>query len=153
MRELTVQIERLEPLHVAVIAVTSESPEQEAIDALLYWARPQGLLDGTFRFFGYDNCRPDPNHSYTTWLTVPADVEPSGMVEIRNFSGGRFAVTDIQGVEQIAPAWQHLLRWCQDNGCQLGDQPGLEEHLDLLSDRPLSDWRFKLYLPICYLPS
>ena len=69
-QEITVQLERLEPMWVATIAITSASPESDSMNALLNWARPQGLLDVPFRFFGYDNCQPYPNHTYTSWLTV-----------------------------------------------------------------------------------
>ncbi|MBZ0295303.1 MAG: GyrI-like domain-containing protein [Anaerolineae bacterium] len=148
MRELTVQIERLEPLRVAVMTVTSASPEDEATNALLDWARPQGLLDGPFRFFGYDNCQPHPNHTYTTWLSVGKDTKPSAKVEIKDFPGGLFAVTEIQGVEQISPAWHQMAHWLENSEYHYGDQPGLEEPLDLLADRPLSEQRFKLYLSI-----
>ncbi len=148
MKALTVQIERLEPMRVAATAITSKSPEDDAIHTLLDWARPQGLLDRDFRFFGYDNCQPYPNHTYTTWLTVGKDVDPSGAVRIRDFTGGLFAMTEIQGVEQIAPCWKQLLQWCMEQGYQIGAQPGLEECLDILSDLPPNEMRFRLYLPI-----
>lgn len=148
MRELTLQFERLEALRVASVAVTSQSPEEDAINALLGWARPQGLLDGTFRFFGYDNCQPYPNHTYTTWLTVSPDAQPSGLVAIHDFPGGLFAVIEVQGVEQIAPGWQQLARMCQEKGYRFGTQPALEEHLDLNGSAPLDQWRFRLMLSI-----
>lgn len=145
MLTLSVQIEQLAPMRVAVVSVTSASPEQEAITALLDWARPQGLLDGAFRFFGYDNCRPYPNHTYTTWLTVGEDVRPSDDVEIKEFHGGLYAVTALEGVEQIAPVWDQLEGWLNDSEYAFGNQPGLEEHLDVLSANPR---HFKLYLPV-----
>ncbi len=145
MRELTVQIERLEPLRVASVAVKSESPEGEAIDALLNWARPQGLLDGTFRFFGYDNCQPYPNHTYTTWLSVGQDVQPSGAITIKDFAGGLYAVMEVQGVEQISPGWKQLAQWCAAHGYRLGKPPCLEEPVDILGQYSLSERHFKLY--------
>jgi hypothetical protein len=68
MREFAVQMERLEPLRAAAVSITSEAPEEQAVNMLLDWARPQGLLDGPYRLFGYDNCQPHPNHTYTAWL-------------------------------------------------------------------------------------
>ncbi len=148
MPELSVQIERLAPMRVAALAVRSDSPETEAINALLDWARPQGLLDQPFRFFGYDNCQPAPNHIYTTWLTVGPAVEGSGQVEIKHFPGGRFAVTTVSNVEQIAPQWKQLAQWCQAHQQPFGGHPGLEEHFDLVADHPLAGPRFKLYLSL-----
>lgn len=148
MQAFTVQIERLEPMRVAVAAVTSKSPEDDAVQALVNWARPQGLLDGDFRFFGYDNCQPYPQHTYTTWLSVGKDVQPSGAVEIRDFPGGLFATTELRGVEEIAPRWKQLLHWCLERGYKPRSQPGLEEYLGGLGDQPVSDRHFRLYLPI-----
>lgn len=148
MYALTVQIEHLEPMRVASVAITSPSPEEDAINTLLDWAHPQGLLNGRFRFFGYDNCQPEPNHTYTTWLTVKEDVQPSDDVQVIDFPGGRFVMTEVQGVEQISHAWKLLAQWCIDSGFAFAEQPGLEEHLDVLSACPLSECRFRLYLGI-----
>lgn len=148
MHTLQVQIERLAPMRVATVAVTSASPEHDAINTLINWARPQGLLDGDYRFFGYDNCQDYPNHCYTAWLTVGNDVMPSGNIEVKQFPGGTFAVTDAFGTDRIAPQWAALARWCQDRGYHIVDQPGLEEHFEILEDRPLHELRFRLYLPI-----
>jgi DNA gyrase inhibitor GyrI len=145
MTEFIVEIVRLEPFQVAATAVTSKSPEAEALDALLSWARPQGLLDGTCRVFGYDNCKPYPDHTYTTWLSLNQAVKPTGEVAIKAFPGGLFAVTEIQGVEQISPTWNRLAEWCKAKGYQLGAQTCLEEHLNALGDCPPQDLRFKLY--------
>jgi DNA gyrase inhibitor GyrI len=144
MSELTLQVERLEPCRVAVFTVTSPSPEEEAINALLGWARPQGLLDGEFRFFGYDNCQPNPNHTYTTWLTVGSDAKPSGAVQIRDFPGGKYVVAEVRSVEQIGPGWDALARLCAEQGYRLGANPCLEEMLDILGDVPLDQRRIRL---------
>lgn len=148
MSGLSVHIEQLEPLHVCTISITSETPEGEAIDALLDWARPQGLLAGSYRFFGYDNCQPHPNHRYTTLLTVDKDIQQSGDVEIMDVPGGQYAVTEVRGVEQIGPAWRQLENWVKESGYAFGDQPGLEEYIDKPGERPLNDSRFRLYLAI-----
>ncbi len=148
MRELTIQIEKIEALRAATIAITGQSPEQKAIKAMLDWARPKGLLNQPFRFFGYDNCKPHPHHTYTTWLTVERHVQPSGIVGITEFPGGVFAVMEVRGVEQISTSWEQLAQWCKDSEYEFVDHPGLEEYLDVLDDHPLSEWRFKLCLPI-----
>lgn len=148
MQKFTVQTERLEPLRVATVAITGEAPEEQAINRLVDWARAQGLLDGDVRLFGYDNCQPHPNHTYTAWLTVAADTEPSAGIEIRDFPGGLFAVTEVPGVEQITPGWRQLAAWARENGHAMGDQPGLEELSDMLGERSPGDWRIRLYLPL-----
>jgi DNA gyrase inhibitor GyrI len=146
--ELTVQLERLEPMRVATISVTSDSPEDDAGQALLNWARPQGLLNKPFRFFGYDNCQPPPNHTYTTWLTVDPTVQASDDVEIKDFPGGLYAVTEIQGTEQIAPTWDQLSQWLNQSGHSFGGQTCLEECLNILDNPAPADMRFKLYLSL-----
>lgn len=148
LRGLTITIERLEPMRVATVSITSESPEQDTIDTLLKWARPQGLLDGDFRIFGYDNCEPPPNHTYTVWLTVDETVQGSHRVEFKDFPGGLFVTTEIDGVEQIGPAWKQLVHWVERSEYELGDQPGLEEYIDVDFDKLPDQWHFKLYLSL-----
>lgn len=145
MQGLNVHIEHLEPCHVASVTVKSESAEEDAIHALVDWARPQGLLERPFRFFGYDNCEPYPNHIYTAWLSVDSSTAPSEGIEIKEFPGGSFATIEVHGVEQISSRWKELAKWCEDHHYQCGDQPGLEEYADLLSDLPPNEWHFKLY--------
>lgn len=145
MSELTVSIESLAPMRVATVAVTSASPEQEAVSALLAWAQPQGILAGTFRLFGYDNCQPHPHHTYTAWLTVGPETLASGDITIHDFPGGLYAVTELAGVDQISPRWQQLDTWLSSSTYRHGTQVCLEEMLDPLDAlHP----RFKLYLSI-----
>jgi DNA gyrase inhibitor GyrI len=103
------------------------------------------LLKSTFRVFGYDNCRPDPDHTYTTWLSLDHAVKPAEGIAIKAFPGGLYAVTEVHGVEQISPTWKRLAQWCQENGYQMGDQVCLEEHLDTIGDCPTQEMHFKLY--------
>jgi DNA gyrase inhibitor GyrI len=145
MTNFSVQMERLEPFQVAAVAITSPSPEADSLNRMLSWARPQGLLDGSFRIFGYDNCRPDPDHTYTLWLSLDHAVAPSEGMTVKAFPGGLYAVTEIQGVEQISSTWKQLAQWCSQNGYQLGDQPCLEEHLNTLGDCAPQEMQFKLY--------
>lgn len=145
LNEQTVQIEHLNPMRIAVASVKSETPEYEAISLLLDWARPQGLLDRDFRFFGHDNCEPFPNHIYTTWLTVDSGVQPSGSITIEDFAGGLFAVLEVDAIEQISPRWKEMMKWLELSEYAYGGQPGLEEYFDVLTGEPR---HFKLYLSI-----
>ncbi len=150
MDELSVRIERLEPMRVAEVSVVSATPEQDAINALLDWARAQGipLEAGAFRFFGFDNCQPEPNHMYTTWLTVNPAVAASGDVRLRDAAGGAYAVTDVRGVENISPTWKRLAQWCREHGYQIRDAAALEEAVDVLTPQDDADLLLRLYLPI-----
>lgn len=145
MLESIIQVIKLESLHVAAITINDKSPEEIAIHALLDWARPQGLLDKRFRFFGYDSCLPHPNHTYTTLLTVDEGVKSSGDINIVDLPEGLFAVLDVQGVENIGLGWRQLEQWCKDSEYTFGDQTGLEEYID---EQPLDALHFKLYLSI-----
>ncbi|MCB9458110.1 MAG: GyrI-like domain-containing protein [Anaerolineaceae bacterium] len=143
-----VHVEKLAPMRVASLSVTSESPEQEAIDQLIAWARPLGQLNHPFRFFGYDNCQPHPNHKYTTWITIEPWVGRSGGIDIIDFPGGCYATLDCEGVEAIGPGWNELVGWLKDSNYTYGEQPSLEEHLDVLDGQQ----HFKLYLSITPSP-
>lgn len=143
-----VKITHLEPMRVASITINSEAPEAQAIEALLSWARPQGLLDKPFRFFGYDSCQPYPNHTYTTWLTVGQNVQSSSKVSVIEYPGGDYLVLNVTGVQNIAPGWAQLRDWLTASDYDYGDHNGLEEMLDILTDTPLDRQRIRLYLPI-----
>lgn len=145
IQEFTVQIEQLHPMRFAALTVQNASPETEAINKLLGWARPRGLLDGAFRFFGFDNCQPDPHHNYTVWLSIPEDVQPPEDIAIVNFPGGLYAITDCGSVAEISPRWKQLADWVKSSHYMFSDLPSLEEHLNVLSDQSPE---FKLYLAI-----
>jgi len=145
MTEYPIQIKSLEPMRVASITVNSTSPEQEATNALLSWARAQSLLNKKFRFFGFDSCEPPPNHTYTTWITVGSHVEDSEHVSIQEFTGGLYASAECSNVEEISTLWKKLSHWLETSEYQYGDQQALEEHLDVLADTPQ---HFRLYLPV-----
>lgn len=144
---LEAKIEQLEPMRVAVYAVNSESPEGEALNGLMEWAGKRGLLNGDHRLFGYDSCKPAPNHVYTAWVTVGADVQGDDMVQVIDFPGGRYASTVVTGVEHIAPAWKELVAWVEDSQYRFGGEVSLEEMLDPL-ETPIDQCRVKLWLAL-----
>jgi DNA gyrase inhibitor GyrI len=140
-----VRIERLAPMRVAHIAVKSEHPEGEALGAVVDWAEARGVQN--YRLFGFDNCQPHPNHTYTAWLTVGADVQPDGEVGVKDFPGGLYAVTRVEGVEGISPGWKRLQAWRDRNGYNFGGQECLEEALSPL-DTPADEIKLDLFLSI-----
>lgn len=145
MGEYPVQIQTLEPMRVAMITVNSDTPEQEAVEALLSWARSQKLLGEDFRFFGFDSCEAPPNHTYTTWITIPENVEGTQSITVNEFPGGLYATAECRSAEEISPLWKKLTSWLEKSEYEYGDHQAVEEHLDVLADAP---GHFRLYLPI-----
>jgi DNA gyrase inhibitor GyrI len=155
MKELDVRIVKLEPMRVASAHAFGPSPEPEAMNKLTAWAEPKGLLaePEKHRVFGFNNPDPSPgspNYGYEFWIAVGPDMEADGDLEIKEFSGGLYAVTrcEVQGdAYEIIPAtWQQLVAWREDSKYQCGNHQWLEEAL-----RPLGsadDFVLDLYLPI-----
>ena len=83
-----VRIVRLEPMRVACASGFGPSPEGEAWDTLIGWAKSQGLLDDldALRFFGYNNPDPSPgspNYGYDQWVTAGPDAKHTGFFQLR----------------------------------------------------------------------
>ena len=150
MSELEVRIVMLEPMRVASVHGFGPSPERVAWDKLVAWARPRGLLDGRHRIFGFNNPNPSPgspNYGYEFWLAVGPDVEPEGDVRVREFAGGRYAVTRCQGVDNITPTWQRLVAWLAGSAYGHAGHQWLEEHIGA-ADVPPEQLALDLYAPI-----
>jgi len=148
MGELEVRIVRLEPLHVASALGYGESPEELAWKKILAWAKSEGLLEDltAVRFFGFNNPDPSPaspNYGYEQWITVGPEVEAQGEIEIKDFSGGLYAVTRCQGIPSISATWKKLVAWLEDSPYERAHHQWLEECLP-----PLEDNVFDLYAPI-----
>ncbi|MBZ0301354.1 MAG: GyrI-like domain-containing protein [Anaerolineae bacterium] len=144
---MDVHIEHLPPLRVAALSAREPDAETAALDGILNWARAHGYLSEPYRLFGYDNCLPGPQHRYTAWLTVGLEAIPDHRVQIIDFSGGRYAVLRVTGVEQIKAGWDRLASWVRHNRFRLARQPGLEEHLHL-PDAPTAQFTLDLYLAL-----
>jgi DNA gyrase inhibitor GyrI len=152
MSELEVRIVQLESMRLASAHGFGDSPEAQAWDKILAFARSKGLEPGQARFFGFNNPNPSPgspNYGYDQWMTVGPDVEPEGDVEIVDFPGGLYAVARCEGLSHIGEVWQQLVLWFEDSPykkpphwCQC-----LEELLTP-PDLPYEDYIFDLYLPI-----
>jgi DNA gyrase inhibitor GyrI len=154
MSELDVRVVELEPNRVASVHAFSASPEHDALEKLIAWAKPRGLLDDPqqHRIFGFNNPDPSPgspNYGYEFWIVVGPDVEPEGEVKIKEFPGGLYAVTrcDVQGEDpgEVIPAtWKRLIAWCEDTKYRYAHHQWLEEHT--LQDEDLLF--LDLYCPI-----
>ena len=150
MAEGEVRIVRLEPMRVASTLGFGPQPELEAWDKLMTWARATNHLDGTQRYFGFNNPNPmpgSPNYGYEQWMTVGPDVEPVADVEIKNFEGGLFGVLRCSGLATIEEDWGRLAAWLEASTHRADDRECLEE---LLSSPvlPHTEWVFDLYVAI-----
>ena len=150
MKELDVRIVRLEPTRVASFYGFGQSPEFEALEKLITWAKPKGMLEDRqrHRIFGFNNPGPShgsPNYGYEFWITVGPEVKPEVDFRIQEFLGGLYAVTRCQGVDEITETWHQLAKWLVDSSHKPANQQCLEEHLSPLDIHP---YTFDLYAPI-----
>jgi DNA gyrase inhibitor GyrI len=152
MTELEVRIVRLEPMRVACVNGYSETPEEDAWNALMAWAKPKGLLDDgdSFRIFGFNNPNPShgtPKYGYEIWLTVGPEIEPEDNLRIHDFSGGLYAVTQCIGIPNIGKVWKQLVAWRENSKYKQAYHQWLEEHTSPLEPSP-EKLNLDLYLPI-----
>ena len=152
MSDMDVRIVRLEPMHVASAHALSASPEVEALEKLVSWAKPKGLTDDlkTHRVFGFNNPNPSPgspNYGYEFWMVVDQDIEPEGEIGVKDVAGGLYAVTRVEGVQHIHAKWQDLVAWLEDSKYDGGSHQWLEEHLSPVDVAP-EEMVLDLYAPI-----
>ena len=155
MSDLEVRIVKLEPTYVAAALGFGDQPELQAWNLLWNWVKAQGLTEKTkeHRFFGFNNPSPSPgspNYGYEQWITVAPNVSAAGEVKIKEFAGGLYAVTHMQGIPN-PEIWQQLVRWCEESKYKLAHHQWLEECLTptlAMAIRPEDPWEFDLYLPI-----
>ena len=150
MADEGVRLVELAPMRVAAAAAFGPEPESVAWEQLMTWAQAVNVLDGTGRFFGFNNPHPIPgsaNYGYEQWMTVSSDVEPFGDVELKEFAGGRFAVLRCEGLSTIGADWGRLIGWVEAGPHHLDDRQCLEE---LLASPvlPQDEWFFDLYAAI-----
>ena len=156
MEKQDVRIITLPAMRVASFYAFSSSPELEAMDKAVKWAKSNGLWQGSpaLRIFGFNNPDPTPgssNYGYELWLTIGPDVQPGNDVKVKDFSGGKYAVLlcDVTGDpgEIIPSAWQKLVKWMEGSHYTHGNHQWLEEHLSR-SDSIDQGFVLDLYLPI-----
>lgn len=146
---MDVRIVRADPMRLAFARAFGASPEEEAIERLLAWAGPRGLLEGPRHLFGANDpppSEPGGEYGYYFGLTVPRDVEPGEGVPVRDLPAATYAVTRVRGVEAIPDGWRGLYDWVEASAYRVADH-GLEE---LLSppEGPVEGWTFDLWLPV-----
>jgi len=122
MSDLKVRTIRLEPMRVACVRAVSETPERDAWEKLRTWASSNGLLDDFEKHpvFGFNNPNPSPDrkvYGYEFWIRVDPCVESEGEIEIKEFTGGLYAVAKckLQGDPSgsVVEVWRKLWDWVQ----------------------------------------
>lgn len=155
MSELDVRIVKLGSMRVASAHAHSASPEHDAIEKLVAWAEPKGLLDDqeTHRVFGFNNPDPSPgspNYGYEFWIVIGPDMEPEGEIKAKEFPGGLYAVTrcEVSGdaYDVIPATWKQLVTWLENSKYRSGTHQWLEEHLSPIG--VAEDFVLDLYMPI-----
>jgi len=165
MKEVEVEIVRLEPMLVASVRAVSETPERDAWEKLRGWAEPRGLLGDVEKHpvFGFNNPDPSPGqkqYGYEFWIRVDPDTEPEGEVEIKEVKGGLYAVTTCKLKEEIESeffqkqgyleSWQKIVDWVKSSKYKYGrhqclekahDPGATEEELILDLYCPIEEWK------------
>lgn len=153
MSTLDVRIVKLEPLLVVSAYGFGPSPEMMAHEKMLAFLKANNLLEGygdKYRHFGFNNPSPtpgSPNYGYEVWVTVPAEVAPTGEVRMEYFDGGLYAVTRFEDVNNITRVWGELVRWRENGPYKKAHHQWLENLLNPL-ETDFTKYVFDLYLPI-----
>jgi len=149
--DLDVRIETLGPTRVASVRAFGASPEQEAWQCLREWAEPAGLLQqpDAHPAFGFNNppARPGQHeYGYEFWIVVGPDAHTAGGIEVKEFPGGRYAVTSCR-VGDVPQSWKALLRWVHSSDYTWRRSAHeLERILNPLA--PPNELLLDLYLPL-----
>lgn len=157
---MEVRIDRLETLRAVTTHVISDSPEEDAWHKMKAWAIPRGLFEkgsGT-RVFGrntYPTNEPEP-HGYEFFLTIGPDIEPLDDIDVKEISGGSYAVLRFKNLNIIGDAWNRLFTWIEESEYERvgwrksehGWVDGYEENLDPFGGLPPEDWVFDLWVKL-----
>jgi len=137
LSEIEVRIVRMEPMRVASFHAIGESPEDIAVEKLIAWAQPLGLLNkpDEHPVYGFNNPNPEEGkkeYGYEFWIKVDEDYHEKDTV-YKNYEGGTYAVTRVEvrdPWEDIPKAWMNLFKWVQENGHKMKQDICLEHTLD-----------------------
>jgi DNA gyrase inhibitor GyrI/DNA-binding transcriptional ArsR family regulator len=155
MKELEVRIVELKPMRVASVRAISETPEHDAGKKMRAWAEPRGLLGDieNHPVFGFNNPDPSPDrkeYGYEFWIRIGPDVQPEGEIQVKQFSGGLYAVTtcDVKGepAKNIPETWHRLAEWVNSSKYKSGKHQWLEKAHD--PDASDEELVLDLYYPI-----
>jgi DNA gyrase inhibitor GyrI len=153
MSKLEVHIENLPPMRVVSAYGYGAEPEAIAARNMEAFLSAKGFLDGygsAIPHYGFNNPSPSsgsPNYGYEIWAAVPPDVDPVGDIRVVMFSGGLYAVTRFENLENIGRVWNELVIW-RENSPYLEAHHQWLEHLLNPLERDPARYIFELYLPI-----
>lgn len=154
MQKFKIRIEKLPSMRVAVFRGYSTSPEMEAKALAVSFAEEKGLIqeNNTLKTFGFNKPAPwittEDAYGYELWVVVSPEVEIPPYVLAKDFPGALCAVTSIDKLADIGPAWEYLYDWVNNNpDYEHAHLDGLEEVISPL-DTPEEEYSFNLYLPV-----
>lgn len=153
MSKLDVRIVKLEPMRMASAYGFGDSPEGLASDKMNQFLKSRNMLEGyggKHRHFGFNNPNPSPgspNYGYEIWVEVGSDVQPEGDIRIVDFSGGQYAVTRFENLENIGRVWGELVKWREASKYHEAHHQWLENLINPL-ETDFKKYVFELYLPI-----
>ncbi len=152
--KLDVRIVRLEPMRVATLMRLCDEPERRATAALTEWATARGIplhaASGP-RHFGFDNppaAIGTTDHGYEVWVVVGPEIASDDTVKVKDFSGGLYAVTRVQGTKNIRDTWMKLVAWVEQSPYRSASHQWLEESLKVGVDVPDEEITLDLFFPI-----
>jgi DNA gyrase inhibitor GyrI len=156
MEEQEMRIITLPDMRVASFYAYSSTPEYDAWNKLVCWAKAHGCWQAppATRIFGFDNPSPSegsPNRGYEFWLTVDPEVQADDEIKIKEIPSGLYGVMrcDVNGDpwDFIPAAWQKLVKWLESSKYHYGKNQCLEEHLSR-ADLNNANFVLDLYIPI-----
>ena len=151
MSEINVKIVRLEPMRMVSAYGFGPEPEGIAWEKIKSFSQENGLNlgDESITTFGFNNPNPSkgsPNYGYEIWLPVEEDIVPEGDLRIVDFSGGLYAVTTFNGLENIGQVWSGLVKWAEGSKYRRAHHQWLEELITY--EVSPEEFVFNIYLPI-----
>ena len=147
---MDVRIEKLEPMRVAYVCVVGQNPEEKAWNILRDWAYSKEPVKEPEKHpvFGFNNPSPSPGqdeYGYEFWMKIGPGEEPEGEVKTKEFPGGTYAVTTVQGFPS-PDIWIQLWEWVKASQYRWRQTHELEWPHNFFAEG--SELKFDLYLPI-----
>jgi DNA-binding transcriptional MerR regulator/DNA gyrase inhibitor GyrI len=147
----TLRIIALPAMRVAVCNIVSASPEEEALEKVLGWAKSESLM-GTAKIFGFNTTEYSPGCTEYGWaacVTIPEQVVLPEYLDEKRIPGGLYA--SLNSTNEVYDSWQVLTRLLKENDEYVVDKnrPCLEEHIPSGEDKDRgNDFYLNLLEPI-----
>jgi len=150
---------QLKPLKAAYVYSLSATPEEDALNRIIEYAKVNNLPNKGSRLFGrniYPTNKPEP-HGYEYYLTVEGTIKTEGEVVTNEVPGGAYAVLEVKNICNLTEGWQKLFSRVETNrhqpvGVAKGEHgwanSAFEELVDWLQEKPPSNWVFRLWVQL-----